>query len=334
MDDALSADAPVCGVLAGGDVVAVPDAYIAAGDSPRLDGEDLDHIRALAQDGISWPPILVHRETMRVVDGMHRLRAARLRGDQVIRVTFFDGDEAEAFVAAVRANVAHGLPLKLADREAAAARIITLMPERSDRWIGEATGLAAGTVAALRRRSGIDEGHGAARVGKDGRVRPLDMAEGRLRAREVLHDRPDASLREIARAAGISVATAKNVRDRMRRGEHPVPGYLPAQARSRPDAGLDERRHQRAQPPSQCRNLAWSLQQLMKDPSLRYNQKGRTLLQWLQLHARGPGPLDALAAAMPGHCKHMLAVFARQYAREWQEFAATLDKDLSHGGRK
>ncbi|MFC7729983.1 hypothetical protein [Actinomadura keratinilytica] len=68
------------------------------------------------------PPILVHRRTMRVVDGMHRLRAARLQGRCEIGVRFVDGPDADVFVAAVRANIGHGLPLSLADREAAAAR--------------------------------------------------------------------------------------------------------------------------------------------------------------------------------------------------------------------
>jgi hypothetical protein len=61
---------------------------------------------------------------MRVIDGMHRLRAAQLRGDHGVEVKFFDGDADEAFIAAVRANITHGLPLTLADRKAAAQRIL------------------------------------------------------------------------------------------------------------------------------------------------------------------------------------------------------------------
>ncbi|MEU4746566.1 ParB/RepB/Spo0J family partition protein, partial [Actinosynnema sp. NPDC023658] len=122
-------------------------------DSPRLDGEDPDHIRLLAGTTAPLPPILVHRSTMRVIDGMHRLRAAMLRGDTEIAVEFFDGTEAEAFARGVRENVTHGLPLSRADREAAAARIITAHREWSDRALAQLTGLSATTVAAVRARS-------------------------------------------------------------------------------------------------------------------------------------------------------------------------------------
>ena len=65
---------------------------------------------------------------MRVVDGMHRLQAARLNGAKTIVARFFHGDDEAAFVEAVKSNIAHGLPLSLADRKAASLRIITAHP--------------------------------------------------------------------------------------------------------------------------------------------------------------------------------------------------------------
>jgi hypothetical protein len=53
------------------------------------------------------------------------LCAARLRGADKIKARFFDGDEASAFVLAVRLNFTHRLPLALTDRKAAADRIIS-----------------------------------------------------------------------------------------------------------------------------------------------------------------------------------------------------------------
>ncbi|WP_214415751.1 ParB/RepB/Spo0J family partition protein [Sphaerisporangium fuscum] len=115
-------------------LVAVSDLLPA--DSPRLEGENPDHVRLLAESEEEFPPIVVHRPTMRVVDGMHRLRAAVLRGAERVRVLFIDGvDEADLFVLAVEANIAHGLPLTLADRRAAAARIVASKPQFSDRAI-------------------------------------------------------------------------------------------------------------------------------------------------------------------------------------------------------
>src|SRR5262249_43856292 len=103
----------------------VPVGSLLPADSPRVGGERLDHVRALADAAVDLPPILVHRPSMRVIDGMHRLRAAQLRGERTIEVQFFDGSDDLVFVAAVQANISHGLPLSRADRQAAAVRILT-----------------------------------------------------------------------------------------------------------------------------------------------------------------------------------------------------------------
>ena len=104
---------------------------------------------------------------MRVIDGMHRLRAAQLRAAKKIEVKFFDGTDDLAFLLAVRANVAHGLPLSKADRVAAAARIIESRPQWSDRAIASAAGPSPSTVKAARKRS-TDAGQQLnARLGRD-----------------------------------------------------------------------------------------------------------------------------------------------------------------------
>ncbi|MEV7712354.1 ParB/RepB/Spo0J family partition protein [Streptomyces sp. NPDC088270] len=123
------------------------------GVSPRFREEDVEHTRALAEIAAELlPPIIVHRPSMTVVDGLHRSRAALLRGEHTIRARFFDGTPEEAFLLSVRANRAHGLPLSLFERKAAAARLITMFPGRSDRSIAASAGLSDKTVARLRRR--------------------------------------------------------------------------------------------------------------------------------------------------------------------------------------
>lgn len=142
------------GVLLAGDSLAavlVDVDLLLAADSPRLEGESLAHARMLAGLGAALPPIVVHRDTMRVIDGMHRLRAAVLRGDAEIEVRFFDGSAAAAFVAGVEANIAHGLPLSAADRRAAARRILGSYPQWSDR----ATRRAPGWTPRRSARSGV-----------------------------------------------------------------------------------------------------------------------------------------------------------------------------------
>jgi hypothetical protein len=69
------------------------------------------------------------------------------------------------FLWAVKENVRHGLPLSQADRRAAVERTIRTHPRMSDRAIGELAGLAAKTVAAIRRSSD-DASQSNARVGR------------------------------------------------------------------------------------------------------------------------------------------------------------------------
>jgi DNA-binding CsgD family transcriptional regulator/transposase-like protein len=300
----------------------VPIASIKAGDSPRLDGENQEHIAILASSEKPLPPILVHKPTMRVIDGMHRLRAAYLRGDLTVEVQFFDGNEDEAFMAAVQANVTHGLPLTLADREAAALRLIRSDPHRSDRLIANVTGLSAATVASRRRRADIAAHQVMARIGRDGRIRPLNIATGRLRVQEEIFNNPQASVREIARAAGVSLSTVSDVRKRMRQGEDPVPS-------SHRSKSLRVR-EPTAPPSGQALQDAASLLKLLhKDPSLRYNEPGRALLRWLEFHARGPETVCALADAVPPHCRYAVARLIRRCADEWQKLACALEQ----GGR-
>ena len=299
----------------------VPVESLELADSPRLVGEDAAHISRLAQIDEPLPPIIVRRPTMRIVDGMHRLGAARLRGDRTIAVQFFDGSEAEAFVIAVNANVTHGLPLSRADREAAAGRIIGSHPHWSDRSIAAVTGLAATTVGAIRQRVCDQAGQPVARLGRDGRVRPLNAAIGRRLASQVIADRPDASLREIALAAGISPATARDVRIRMHRGDDPVPPRRPAAATA-------------AQPVNPMRNpverdRAAVLRDLRSDPSLRFAESGRDLLRWLSVHVVPADSWRGFVATTPSHCAYVVAALARGCAREWLDFATQLERRLA-----
>ncbi|MGO1056946.1 ParB/RepB/Spo0J family partition protein [Crossiella sp. CA198] len=304
----------------------VPIDSIIPADSPRRDGEDPEHIRALAEFEGALPPILVRRDNRQVIDGMHRLKAAILNGRYEIEVRFFDGDEHAAFVLAVEANIAHGLPLSLGDRESAAQRIMAVYPRWSDRAISAAAGLSPKTVAALRRRAGEDNTVPSARVGRDGRVRPLSTAEGRRIAGETFAHSPGASLRAVARTAGISVGTARDVRDRVSRGEDPVPARLRAieqgadQPRTRdiPRGDRNPTRH------GGHRGKDAILRILQQDPSLRFTETGRLLLRWLATHAIGPEDWADRLDAMPPHSRAVVADLAIGCAEAWREFAEEL----------
>jgi ParB-like chromosome segregation protein Spo0J len=309
-------------------LVHVPISALKLVNSPRLDGEDPAHTRLLAEIAAPLPPILVHRQTMRVIDGEHRVRAALLRGEETLATKFFDGDEESAYLLSIEANLAHGLPLSLADRKAAASRIIEQHAEWSDRSIAAAVGLSAEAVARIRRSSGLGNENLTARIGRDGRVRPIDSTQGRLLAGQVLAEKPDASLREIAKEAGIAVGTARDVRDRVQRGLDPVPGER-RKAKSAPTKPARSNDDAPSAPPSgraRPDDPAVTLQSLKKDPSLRFTEAGRRLLRWLDVHALRPEDDAWVVTSVPPHCAVLIADVARQYAEMWQGFAEVLEQ--------
>jgi hypothetical protein len=296
----------------------LPIAALRPAHSPRLAGEQADHTRALAEVEDQMPPILVHRRTMRVIDGMHRLRAAQLRGRRTIEVRFVDTSEELAFVLSVAENVSHGLPLSVGDRRAAAHRIVELFPHWSNGVVASATGLAAQTVAAIRRRTGGRIGQPPARVGRDGRLRPVDRAAGRQTAIELIAKRPAASLREIARAAGVSPATVKDVRDRLRRGEDPVAATRRgARSQGYPGNALPLRAVPQQDPVS-------ILEGLKNDPSLRSDEAGRELLRWLDGRVAVMREWERLVSTVPAHCSFLIAELAQGCADEWMASAVRL----------
>jgi hypothetical protein len=293
----------------------VPVASLAVADSPRLSGEDEEHVQAMVDSEGPLPPLVVHRQTMRVIDGMHRLRAAVAKGEADVQVRFFDGDDGEAFLLAVRANLRHGLPLTSADRQAAAVRVIALRPEWSDRAVASATNLSPKTVAAVRRRAFADQSQARVRTGQDGRTRPLDATEGRIRAGRLIAEMPDASLREIAREAGVSPETVRNVRERLRTGQDPVPPRL-----------KEQRRKSGGQPRQGERPPGVVLRSLRQDPSLRFNESGRALLRLLDAHILDGGEWGRLADSVPEHLQDAVSSLAQECADRWRLFAEELGR--------
>jgi hypothetical protein len=300
----------------------VPVLSLRPGESPRLNGEDKAHIERLVDTSEALPPILVHRRTMTVIDGMHRFAAASLKGQQMIDVEFFDGTEADAFLRAVEANTTHGLPLSQADRRVAAARIVASHPHMSDRAIAVSTGLAARTVARIRHRSTEGLPQLNARVGRDGKLRPVSGIEGRRRAARLMTENPRASLREVARDAGVSPATARDVRLRLERGQEPVP----ARPNTASAGGLPQGPGRAAQRCKVPPDAAAVLEKLSRDPSLRHNEQGRRLLRLLQYNMAAQREWPELIAVMPPHCAGLVAQIAGQYAQMWQSFADDVDE--------
>ncbi|KAB1987515.1 ParB/RepB/Spo0J family partition protein [Streptomyces triticiradicis] len=196
---------------------------LSAGTSLRRSGTDAAHIRLLADaaGSVELPPVLVQIDGYRIIDGLHRLEAAKLRGDSSIRARFVDCSNSEALVIAMKANGSHGLPLSKSDRMSGAQRVLSSHPDWSDRAVARITGLSAKTVASLREKSGEATSLDGKRIGQDGRRRPVGPGEGRLRAAEYIAAHPDAPLRQVARETDVSLGTVHDVSARLRRGESP-----------------------------------------------------------------------------------------------------------------
>lgn len=290
---------PVEEILAGigVEVELVEIALLSGGPSPRLDGLNAAHIRQLARLDQELPPLVVHRGSMCVVDGAHRLAAARSRGLLHVPVVYFDGTADDAFIAAVRLNTVHGKTLTARDRAAAVRRILASHPDWSDRWISAVCGTAARTVAAVRKDSGDDAQCGV-RLGRDGRRRPLSAQTGRRTAEEIMREDPAVSVRRVAQMAGVSIGTVQSVRRSLQAdGEEGVGG-----------------------------GVRVPLDLLVREPSLRYTERGRALLRLLTMTVALLDRSGPVTGTLPDHCRPSLQTVARFCARSWLDLADEVEE--------
>lgn len=320
----------------------VPVSSLVPGFYLREAGTDSTHIRLLADAAgtVRLPPIIVQRNGWRIIDGMHRVGAAKLRGDHSIRARVVDCSDSEALVLAIKSNILHGLPLSRAERISGAKRILTEHRDWSDRAVAEIAGLSAKTIASLRNRSTAQERYVGKRLGRDGRRRPLSANEGRRRAAEYMSAHPDAALREVARAADVSLGTVHDVRARIRRGSDPMVGERERPRRDEPGPGA-------AAGPSRClprhppraragrdssEQLAWPTisDKLAGDPALKYTEGGRAFLRWMSAHSAQPEEWRVFIDAIPTHWAEDLSRIADTVSAEWQEFAETLRNGQVH----
>ncbi|MET7641784.1 ParB N-terminal domain-containing protein [Streptomyces sp. NPDC005438] len=316
----------------------VPTARLTASYSPRAEEKDSEYARKLAALSVPLPPIVVHRKTMKVIDGFHRLTAARLTGAHSISVRFFEGTEEDASLLAVALNTTHGRPLSLAERTVAAERILTRHPQWSDRAVATVAGLSPSKVSDVRanaRQETADPSE--SRVGRDGRVRPLNTAQGRLRASELLRANPQTPLRQIASMAGISAATVADVRDRMRRGAPPVPprqqerGAKKTRKKTTSPGAAPPRT---AAPATPSPELAPLSQVLRKDPSLRFNDAGRTMLRMVEACTVVERERQQIMACMPSHCKELMSQLMYGYAEICRSIAQELQEGADGSSRQ
>jgi ParB-like chromosome segregation protein Spo0J len=318
--------------------VSIPVDSVIPGFHLRQSGTDVAHVRMLADaaGSVRLPPVLVQRHTSRIIDGMHRIEAARLRGERTISARLIDCADAEALILAIKSNTLHGLPLSRADRIASAKRVLAMHPDWSDRAVAGVAGLSAKSVVSLRNGPTGDAQFSGKRLGRDGKRRPATTGEGRQRAAEYIKAHPEASLRRVARETDVSVGTVHNVRDRLRRGLYSEPAEA-ARPGSRTVASGQQTGAVAAQLPSpqvipvraDARNvqqLTWSAvsAKLTSDPSLRYTEGGRAFLQWMAMHSMRADDWREFVDAIPQRWLRDVSLIAAGMSEEWRLFAEQL----------
>jgi ParB-like chromosome segregation protein Spo0J len=313
--DASHSGGPRAGRLDGtGEVVRVRLSDLREGVTPRLEGEDPSHVRVLADIFEILPPIVVHRESMTVVDGYHRVRAARLLQIAEVSALLFDGDEADAYLESVRLNIAHGKPLTLRERERAATQIAESHPDWSDRRIAELCGVSPKTVARSRKASSEEDPHLTVRIGRDHKRRPTDPAALRLKVAEHLKASPDASLEAVARATGSSRGTVRDVRERLRTHRDVVPQGLKRRRRySNVRAETDE--------PTAGQPAASPQPERARTSTATAAE----LAEWLAATDVRDEHCKAYAAVVPVASIRSIAADARRRAATWNRFADLIE---------
>jgi hypothetical protein len=296
-------------------VVQVPVASLLRGESPRLRGESKSHADLMINSA-EMPPIIVFQPTMQVIDGMHRLTAAQRRQQNTIAVRFFDGTAEEAFVLAVEANIAHGLPLTPKDRKAAAARILQMFPAWSDRRVASTSGLSHHTVAVIRRD--LSTGQIAQinkRLGRDGRSRAVPAHDSRESspAPSGLDDIP--LHREPGATTEDSVGNVHDVRTRFEQRVEP----------SMPSAGRGAVTNSRT-----ARGYT-AVKRLSNNPAVRFTQDGKALVQLLSRSLQLANEAQSLTSGAPEHSLDTIADAAAAISESWSQLAQELRTKVKCG---
>jgi ParB-like chromosome segregation protein Spo0J len=295
----------VAAVSLDGGVVSLAVRDLQVSSSFRDGGVDPDHVERLVGSAGRWPPLLVLRRDRSVIDGAHRLAAARLLGLERVEASLFDGGPDDALIEFVRRNAHHGLPLTLRERKRAASRVLAAQPEWSDRRIAELCAISPKTVGRLRSQRPTEEPlrlDNGSRVGRDDRSRPLNRASARSRVLEAIRDHPGASLRSLAAVASVSPETVRLVR-------------LNSSAPHRPDppagAALS------AEDPEEPR---WR-----EDTALASCDGGEDFVAWFDRTALGEQDWRRHVEAVPLSRVYEIGDEARRRSELWTELARSLE---------
>jgi hypothetical protein len=137
--------------------------------------------------------------------------------------------------------------------------------------------------------------------------------------------------------AGISPETARDVRNRLQRGEDPLLGGGPRRRPRVGHASVAQEGKEQGQCPSGegmassrrpvGHDRATVVQRLRADPALRLTETGRTLLGLLRVHTLKAEEWKKIGDNIPSHCGEIIADLARECADMWTVLADSIEKN-------
>ncbi len=178
---------------------------------PLRDRVDARHVEHLATVLEGCPPIVVSAEA-HLIDGEHRVHAARARGWDHLPATVVACPAEDLHLKAIELNTRASLALTRGERRAAVGLLLERHPDWADRRIAAVCGVSPSTVGAARQEvSGVQTGH-LKRRGGDGKAYPAHPAARRRLAEDHLRLHPGATISELRAVTGASVGSVSTWR--------------------------------------------------------------------------------------------------------------------------
>lgn len=109
------------------------------------------HDRMTAGDRFPPPSAIKHNGTWILWDGLHRVQALVMAGEETVAIEYQDGTEQDAKWLAAAANSTHGQPRNNADKRRAVQLALQARPESSDRDIAKHCLVSHPFVADVRK---------------------------------------------------------------------------------------------------------------------------------------------------------------------------------------
>jgi len=129
--------------------VKIADIVIDSNIYPREtpDNAKIAEYKELIDDGVKFPPIVVNKRTMHLIDGYHRYRAYKSLGLLDIETELIDIPENMEWLEAIYRNTKHGIPLKRKEVKELFKKYFKLLDGKVDtEMLAEKLGVARPTI--------------------------------------------------------------------------------------------------------------------------------------------------------------------------------------------